>query len=163
MEQQEETERVEDILALALEARTLRIRDKARVLDVILKARILLSDASRWAPGIFNRDADGNLTDFWDERTTRWCLLGAVVEMTSPKPADEAARALAQSTIDDVRVLFECVSYWQQGRLLAPLPPADPDKYYTYESVITLLDTAILCLGGPFDGAPTSTTMPQQG
>jgi len=58
-------------------------------IEVIRRAREIISDPTKWTQGTYARDKYGNCTDPGMENACRWCALGAVVQASIELGVDD--------------------------------------------------------------------------
>lgn len=104
-------------------------------LEVLVKARNLISTPERWTQGAFARRADGTNTDVDDPKATAWCSLGAVSKAGG-------FYGIQETIISGAVKLLREVLRDRDARLTGIMCFNDADKT-THETVLKVFDEAI--------------------
>jgi hypothetical protein len=79
-------------------------------LQVLRRAREIISDPGRWTQGTFARDEDGNSCDPRDDFACRWCALGAVTKAAVILGADDGIGSGAVDLLYEAQPLATVVA-----------------------------------------------------
>ena len=105
---------------------------KVTVKSLLTRARLLISDKSRWTPGAQAKDAQGNEVKFSEPSACRFDARGAVLKMAHVIPGADAAGA--------IRLLEDVANSMAEDR-------KDPLGYVNdtlgHDSVLQVYDLAI--------------------
>lgn len=130
-------------------------------LSVLISARSLFNDLSRWTQGSEARDADGNALDSaTSSNATCWCLVGAVRR--------SAAQETEGSVFDDVealRVLSRVIA--PRGNpcssaVLSTVTSFNDAESTCLSDVLCLLDSAIVSMRGSANWDLNCSVQPSQ-